>query len=323
VDRLERLVNLVVALLDTRRPLTREELRERVGGYSDDEEAFRRNFERDKELLRDMGVPLLAEPLDPLVPDGAVGYRVPKDLYQLEDPGLDEEELMALSLAGSAVALEGPGQAAVTSALRKLAGASANAGGSIARPEGQGAALADLPVGETVAALFAGVAARQAVSFTYNGERRVVDPYRLSYRQGRWYLAGYDHARGAERLFRADRAGPPVATEGPPGAFELPDEVAGGPPPPWRLGDDEEVVALVRVDPGYSEWAERVAGQGAVVERGTSGTYLELRVTNREAFRGFVLGFLEHAEVVGPPELREEMVEWLRTVAAGAPEVLR
>ena len=54
MDRLERLVNLVAALIDTPRPLAREEVRQRIEGYSDDPDAFRRNFERDKDLLRQM-----------------------------------------------------------------------------------------------------------------------------------------------------------------------------------------------------------------------------------------------------------------------------
>ncbi len=70
VERLERLVNLVAALLDARQPLTREELRVRVGGYSEDDDSFRRNFERDKELLRQMGMPLVLEPLDRGRPEG-------------------------------------------------------------------------------------------------------------------------------------------------------------------------------------------------------------------------------------------------------------
>ena len=114
MDRLERLVNLVVALLDTRRPLTRQEVRQRVGGYSDDEDNFHRNFERDKDLLRQMGIPVVTEPLDPACPEAGTGYRVPPDLYELPDPGLDEDELVALGLAASAVALEGAGQASAT-----------------------------------------------------------------------------------------------------------------------------------------------------------------------------------------------------------------
>ena len=71
MDRLERLVNLVVALLDTRRPLSRQEVRQRVGGDSDDEDNFHRNFERDKELLRQMGIPVVTEPIDPARPEPA------------------------------------------------------------------------------------------------------------------------------------------------------------------------------------------------------------------------------------------------------------
>ena len=64
MDRLERLVNLVAALIDTRQPLTRAEIRERIEGYSADDDAFRRNFERDKDLLRQMGIPVVTEPIE-------------------------------------------------------------------------------------------------------------------------------------------------------------------------------------------------------------------------------------------------------------------
>ncbi len=219
MDRLERLVNLVVALLDTPRPLTRDELRERVGGYGDTPDGFRRNFERDKELLRQMGVPLVTEALDGDPSQASTGYRIPPDLYQLPDPGLDDDELMALSLAASEVALEGAGPGAATTALWKLASASARTHGTGAQ-FGQAAGqlhghLADVAVDEDVARLFSAVAERRVVHFGYNGVARRVDPYRLSYRQGRWYLAGYDHGRQGERLFRADRIAGPVATEGP------------------------------------------------------------------------------------------------------------
>ena len=128
MDRLERLVNLVVALLDTPRPLTKEELRQRVGGYSDDDANFHRNFERDKDLLRQMGIPVVSEPMGGSdISERLTGYRVPRDLYELPDPGLDEDELLALSLAVSAVAFDGSAQGAATTALWKLAAVSAAA----------------------------------------------------------------------------------------------------------------------------------------------------------------------------------------------------
>ena len=117
MDRLERLVNLVVALMDTPRPLTREELRQRVGGYSDDEDNFHRNFERDKDSLRQMGIPLVTALLDPNVPESGTGYRIPRSLYELPDPGLDDDELMAFFAAVRAVALEGAEPGVVTDGL--------------------------------------------------------------------------------------------------------------------------------------------------------------------------------------------------------------
>jgi len=314
VDRLERLVNLVVALLDTERPLTREELRQRVGGYSEDNDNFHRNFERDKDLLRQMGIPVVAEALGAnLPPELATGYRIPRDLYELPDPGLDAEELMALSLAVSAVAFDGSAQGAATTALWKLAGAGP------AAPQGPGQAgpqspVADVAADERVSALFSAVTERRVVRFKYSGVARRVDPYRLSYRQGKWYLAGFDHGREGERLFRTDRVSGPIVVEDVAGAFERPHGAASGPPPPWRLGEDEEIVVDLRVDASQAPWVSSLAGT-ADEPSGDGPVYFQLPVTNRAAFRGFVLGLLDHAEVLGPPEVRDEMVYWLTSLA--------
>jgi predicted DNA-binding transcriptional regulator YafY len=336
VERLERLVNLVVALLDTRRPLTRDELRQRVGGYSEDEENFRRNFERDKETLRQMGIPVVAEPVDAHVPESATGYRVPRDKYELPEPGLDDDELMALGLAASAVVFEGSVQGAATTALWKLTAASRGTGTSAAGSTGASVGtsaheppaisapgtgpVVDVAVDPIVAVLFSAVAEKRTVGFTYNGLERRVDPYRLSYRQGKWYLAGFDHGREGERLFRADRVKGPVTVDELPGTFLRPASAPSGPPPPWRLGDDEEVVVELRVDASQAPWVRSMAGPDAVAGTGPDGTVcFKLPVTNRAAFRSFVLGLLDHAEVVGPRQVRDEIVEWLSSLASAAP----
>jgi proteasome accessory factor B len=311
MERLERLVNLVVALLDTRRPLSREELRQRVGGYSPDDEAFRRAFERDKDELRQMGVPIVTEPLDPLAPELGTGYRIPRDLYELPDPGLDQSELLALALAASEVALGGTEAAAASRALWKLAAPAPRQG-----PAPAGAAVVDLPLDEALATLFTAIGERRMVSFTYNGVERQVDPYRLSFRRGKWYLAGFDHSRGAERLFRADRVAPPVVAVGPPGGFERPSSAQSGPPPPWRLGDDEETTVQLRVEAEQVGFVRKVAGDEALVSTRPDGSgVFELAVTNRAALRSFVLGLLDHAEVLGPPQVRAEVVSWLQALS--------
>ena len=319
-------MNLVAALIDTGHPLSRAEIRKRIDGYSDDDDAFRRNFERDKELLRQMGFPLVTVAGDHTHPDD-VGYRIPREQYELPDPGLDESELAALRLAASAVQLEGEwGHDAVIRALRKLGGAASSEPlGSDGR-SGAGApargGLAALPGEDAAAVAFGAIGERRRVAFRYHGQRRVVEPWRLSFHRGRWYLAGLDTSRGAggeERLFRLDRVDGPVVAEGPRDAFDRPSSADAAPPEAWQLGDDDEVVATILVDADQAHWARQALGDEAVKEARPDGSIVcQMSVTNREAFRSFVLGFLDHAEVLDPADLRQDMVDWLAGLAGGS-----
>jgi proteasome accessory factor B len=303
VHRLERLINLVAALLHAERPLTAEELRHRLPGYAEDHGAFRRAFERDKEALRDLGIPVVVEPIDEVSQPGVVGYRIPKEAYYLEDPGLAPDELAALHLAASAVRLEG---ASGVEALWKL-------GGELAE-QGPAPAVAALPGTTHLAPVFGAISARRRVEFAYRGRRRRVDPWRLSFRNGHWYLAGYDHDAAEERMFRLDRVESDVDVTGEPGAFERPPHL-GAQPPPWQMGGDEALTARLLVDAGQASWAASHVGPDAVEERRPDGSVvLAVRVTNREGFRSFVLGFLDHAEILDPPELRADMVDWLEAL---------
>ena len=311
MDRLERLVNLVAALIDTPRPLSRAEIGARIEGYSSDPEAFRRNFERDKDLLRQMGFPLVTEIPDSGSPEDA-GYRIPRELYELPDPGLDEAELAALRLAASAVQMEGDWGDAVVRALRKLGGAVGEPGDTAT----SSAAAAAVPSEEAAATVFAAVGERRQVAFRYRGEDRVVDPWRLSFHRGHWYLAGLDHHRGEERLYRLDRIEGSVAPTGPPGAFARPSMSQAAPPPPWRMGDEEEQVARLWVDAEQATWAKHELGPAALREEHPDGSAVfEVSITNGPAFRSFVLGYLEHAEILGPPGLRADMATWLEQVS--------
>jgi len=324
MDRLERLVNLVAALIDTDHPLTREQLHQRIEGYSEDPEAFRRNFERDKDLLRQMGLPLATEPLDP---DrvGEVGYRIRREEYELPDPALDEHELAALRLASAAVQLDGAwGRDATTRALRKLGGAATSSSAPSAANGGANGGswpvlaggLAALPGGEAVAAAFGAIAECRRVRFTYRGEERVVDPWRLSFRRGQWYLAGLDHRRGEERLFRLDRLEGALVAEGPPRAFARQPAGKSNPPPAWRLGDEDDLIAELWVDADQARWAAEALGPDVVADRRPDGSIVfRVPITNTGAFRSFVLGFLDHAEILGPPELRAGLMAWLAGLA--------
>jgi len=304
MDKLERLTNLLLVLLESPRPLTMRELVDGVEGYPAGEAACRQAFERDKRTLREEGVPL-----DTVTVEDSgqhiLAYRVRPEQYYLPELGLTSEEQAALNLAVAAVRLDtGSGR----DALWKLGGAQHD-------PAPPFAALPALPA---LPVLHEALRTGATVRFRYRGRDRCVDPYGLGFRHGFWYLAGNDRERGEVRTFRVDRIEAAVEP-GEHGAFAVPegfDLGAALPDEPWRVGEGEVLRAVVLVDRVRAALVAGELGGNAVEERRDDGSVVfTLDVTNRAAFRSWVLGLLEHAEVLGPPELRAEIVEWLRAAA--------
>lgn len=305
MDRLERLLNLLAALIDTERPLRREEIHERVPGYPERDDSFRRQFERDKETLRQMGVPIAVEPLIAHSPEQGTGYRVHQRDYALADPGLTSEELTALHLAASSVRFLGED---AKGAISKLGGVPAG------EAEAASAAGVEVPGVEHLEPCFAAIAGDRTLTFRYKGESRTVVPARLSFRSGRWYLTTWDVDRNAERLFRLDRMEAPEVGEpadaSARGHVTERDGLAA-----WELGDEEPVTARLRIDADQADLAVRaVGGRGVVEKEADGGVVIELAVRNPEFFRNFVLEFLDHAEVLAPEELRSDMIRWLENL---------
>ena len=189
----ERVINLLIFLLDSPHPVTADEVRRTVAGYGEQtDQAFHRMFERDKDLLRSLGVPLEMKALDTWEID--FGYTVDPAKYAIPDPGLTEAERVALSVAARMVRLGGAN--AGLAGLLKLGGVERGAG---IEPLG-----ADLGAEASVLGdLFLAITERRRLEFGYSGERRVVDPYGIAHRRGHWYLVA--HTPAGERVFRVDR----------------------------------------------------------------------------------------------------------------------
>jgi predicted DNA-binding transcriptional regulator YafY len=304
-ERLERLVNLTATLLDTRRPLTLDELADRLEpAYPDEKTARRRAFERDKETMRELGIPISVESVDAF--GGETGYCIHPGDYYLPDLDLSTDERAALHVAVSAVQLVGTDARA---GLRKLGGIE----GAAAPP------LAQLEVTPALADCFDAVARRRHLEFDYRGERRSLEPYGVVHRFGHWYVVGHDLDRDGPRAFRVDRIdGAPVAGEA--GAFEPPpdtDPTAYVRDDPLAYGDASPIAARVLVGASRAPLVVDELGDDAVRERHDDGSVVvELQVVNREAFRTWVLHLLEHAEVLEPEELRTEIVTWLESIVA-------
>ncbi len=310
-DRLERLLNLVIALRETRRPLTAAEVRQRVAGYGqDDPESFRRMFERDKADLRDLGVPVEVA-VDRF--DDTAAYRIDPRRYDLPPVRLEPDELAALAVALAATGLRDDARVG----LGKLA---VDAGADVDDTAAAGLGV-DLDSPHR-SELLEAVLSRTAVRFAYrplgrDAAPRTVDPFGLVHRTGRWYLVGRDHDRDDRRSFRLDRIEGRVRTAGPPGGFAAPaepvavDQVVPAPraqgPATARVAADADVAWLV---------ARRARGGGEPLADGR--TAYRVAVGDPERFTSWVLEHAGGVEVLDPAPLREGVVAAAREALAAA-----
>ena len=310
MDKLERLLNLTAALRHTARPLSAGELRARMAGaYSEDLAAFRRMFERDKADLRAIGVPIEVSTLHNLDPP-VDGYRISAGAYESRDLRFEPDELAALHLATNLVRLEG-GSGAGLARLGAAAppGDEEADGGASASPVAE---VGELPFHDAVAKLVEAAIGRRAVTFGYHRSKRRFEPWRLSFHRGHWYLVGLEPGLLSERLYRVDRIEGAVTDAGP-----AAHPVGEGPDPrtlrPWEFGAGEGVEARVLVDADQAAWACHRTGVDA--ERRPDGSVvLTLQVRDTAALRSLVVEFLDHAEVLDPPALRDEMTQWLEAL---------
>src|SRR5216683_6117021 len=94
-QKTERLLSLVVCLLSARRYLTAGQIRDAVPGYPETFDAFKRMFERDKDELRELGIPLETG----VGADDEIGYRISRHAYELPEIRLEPDEAAVLGLA--------------------------------------------------------------------------------------------------------------------------------------------------------------------------------------------------------------------------------
>lgn len=304
----ERLLNLLALLTHRARPLTLREIRRELSDcYPGSDQAARAKFERDKSVLRSLGVPIQTVVLGG-EQAGESAYSVDRREYELADLRLSADEQDALQLALATVRI---GARAGTEALWKLGGE---------RLLGSSTSV-DLSIGDdALDALSDGVLHQQSVRFDYHGESRSVDPFGLLCRGGRWYLVGHDHLRGDQRVFRVDRIEGAVSTAGPstvarPKGLDLARAVKTD---KELLG--EGTTARVRVDAGLAAIVERELGKGVTLDRLDDGSVdVAVPCGNLDAFRTWVLAMVDRAEVLEPPDVRAHVVAWLEDLASSRP----
>jgi predicted DNA-binding transcriptional regulator YafY len=323
--RTERLLNLVICLLATRRWLTKEQIRAAVPQYADCEstEAFDRMFERDKEDLRELGIPLVTGS-DSAWFEDEVGYRVDQAAYALPDIDFAPSEMAVLGLASRVwqqASLAGPAARAMVK-LRALGVETDDESLVGVEPRVRTAEPAFDP-------LYAATRDRAPVSFRYrkpHGEitERHVEPWAVTSRSRWWYLVARDRDRDDVRVFRLSRILVPIRRIGKPGSYEIPADldpvtvVAGAP------GPTDERQATLRVRSGRGATLRRrataVRPDPPTASPGEDGEepawqLVDVAVGEVEWLADEVASHGPDVVVLSPPDLREAVVQRLRGAA--------
>ena len=318
-DKTERLLNLVICLLYTRKPLSKAKIRDAVPQYgaSVSDEAFDRMFERDKDELRELGIPLVTEPYDVFF-DDEPGYRIDRREYALPEISFASDELAVLGLASRAwtqATLAGP----AAQAMRKLEAAGVERDDS--------SLIGIVPMVRTVEPAFEAVKdavlAHTPAAFTYRtagtGQvaTRHVQPWAIASWHGHWYLTGFDTDRSAPRVFRLARIEGEVAVDGRPGSYEVPENHQPSAMISNVSTDHDPRQASLKVRAGAGHSLRRQARTAEELD--DTWSQLVVDYTDTEAFAAEICGFGPDVLVIGSDELREAVIRRLTGALSSGP----
>jgi len=102
ISKAERLLNLFFVLLNTKRPISRNDIRQKVSGYEncESDSSFERMFERDKDELRSTGIKIETLSMDTLFED-ELGYRIDQNIFITKVIDWSRDERIMLNLASA------------------------------------------------------------------------------------------------------------------------------------------------------------------------------------------------------------------------------
>ena len=305
--RTERMLNLLFVLLNSRTPLTREQIRERVPGYGDSNEAFERMFERDKAALRDLAIPVETKPVD-MFHDDVLGYRIDRSDWLMPEISITAEERTYLALAASAwqnAQLSTAARQAVSSVDAREQGAEISVPVSLAKGRRHiTEILAAIANGKTVVFDYVGLNQSEVV-------KRTIDPWRALLHSGHWYLIGFDQDKGEVRTFRTDRiVGDLVETkhdilESMPKDFDL-----SAITDTWEHSDKDATIATVLVRPGRAASLRVLA---TTCEIGDDWDELTIPYHHESQLIGLIASSCDVTRVKSPQSLQDSVTRIVTT----------
>lgn len=298
----ERLVNLTIALLATKRYLTKSEIFRTVEGYEGSAEAMERMFERDKDDLRGLGIAIELGTFDPLFDDEA-GYRITPSSYQLDLGTLDGRDIALLSLAASSWSGAALEEVSI-SALVKLESIGIDADlESISLSPRIGATNSHFTI-ITDAIMRRAIVTFDYVSADLSVTSRELHPFALRGRAGSWFLIAFDVNKGEQRTFRLDRISGEVTVGKKSGAFATPSSLHEE-----SLEDQPMATLLLRKNRGNQF---RSKAKSIVV--GDEWDTAQIPIFSTSWILSLILWHRDDVVVLEPESLRQETIRTLGEV---------
>lgn len=314
IDKTERLLNLTLALLATKRPMTKAEIFEQIPGYSGSPESMERMFERDKDELRDLGITVEVLPTDAYFNDEQ-GYQIiPRDFF-LEDISFTYEESLWLAIATNLLHEASP-KAGARQGLQKLITVG-QVGGEEFFEMGAHTELA-LSFSESLQEIWRSIRERRVLSFTYSTskgtKRRAASPILLTSRLGNWYLVAIDSDDKQVKTFRIDRitdvsVEPRKSFHDPAPSFHL-DEFLS------RFKGDQFELITIKLHNELSSEHPLIAYSSTRFsgERVGIGSIVHLENLDSDRALELILWAGDAIEVLEPVELRNQIIDILKEI---------
>ena len=304
-QKTERLINLTLALLATKRYLTKSEIFKAVAGYSGSPETMERMFERDKDELRSLGIEIEVKGIDPLFEDEQ-GYLIRSETFQLSENEFTKEELLYLTMAANLwhdSALGSDSKAALLK-IQSLSGPiESDAVNTPAVRDSENAAL--------LSSAFEAVDAEQIIKFGYKGKERTAQPFGLYTRDGFWYLVAREEAE--IKSFKLLRIEGKIVKEGKSGSFKK--------PPEFDLikflsnsRSEQEILAKVYV---RKEQANVLRSKYSANEINEEWDLMSIPYIYEQEIIETILWYGTNIIVDSPASLRSEVISRLKVIANG------
>jgi len=306
-EKTERLINLTLGLLSSKRFLTKNEIFKNIAGYSGSPETMERMFERDKDELRSMGIEIEVGQLDPLFED-EMGYLIKSSNIQIQPNEFTKDELLLMTMAAN-VWKESAFSDISKKALMKVSSIDSEIGFnavalSMIDDEGLNA--------DRFQKLIDAIQSKKYISFLYNNKNRVMAPFALKSSGGFWYLIGQEKGQSI-KVFKIIRIQSEIVIDKISSQFEIPVDFKVDEFLKNTTSDQAQTAKLLIRENRVNALRSR----GTVQENSNGWDTLELTFDDLEQMIKEVLWFGDDLIVLSPPKLRSEAISRLREIING------